>query len=206
MTTPLRIQDVFGDLPTVTTARLRLRKLRIEDIDAVFAYASDPLVSRYTLWQTHQTSAESKAYIKAILDQYGRGDVSVWALEDRERQVCIGTGGFVSWAPRHGRAEIGYALTRRYWGHGLATEAARAFIEFAFQTMHCYRVQARCAPENTASIRVIQKAGMRYEGTLRGYVCTESGHQDLHMYAITRPDWEQTQNTTSSQRLSDKSP
>ncbi|MCO5192260.1 MAG: GNAT family N-acetyltransferase [Anaerolineae bacterium] len=182
------IQNVFGDLPEVTTERLRLRKLRIEDIDAVYAYASDPQVSRYTLWSTHRTSAESKAYIKAVLDQYAAGEVAVWALERSADGVCIGTGGFVSWQPQHRRAEIGYALARAYWGVGYGTEAARAFIEFGFEQMQCHRIHAFCSPENIASWRVMEKAGMLFEGTMRGYVQVDNQPQDLRVYAILRDE------------------
>lgn len=180
----MRIQDVFGDLPTVTTERLRLRKLRIEDIDAVFAYAADPEVSRYTLWPAHYSSAESKAYIKAVLDHYAVGDVAVWALERSADGVCIGTGGFVSWRPTHRRAEIGYALARAYWGCGYGTEVARAFIAFGFDRLQCHRIEALCMPGNIASWRVMEKAGMRLEGTLRGYAQIDGRPQDMRVYAI----------------------
>ena len=77
----MRVDDIFGDLPTVTTERLMLRKVRIEDIDALYAYASDPAVSRHTFWTTHENSAETKAYIKTVLDHYARQEVAVWAIE-----------------------------------------------------------------------------------------------------------------------------
>lgn len=183
----MRVDDVFGELPEVVGEQLRLRKLRIDDIDDVFAYASDPAVSRYTLWRTHRNSAESKAYIKAVLDQYAAGDVAVWALERRADRVCIGTGGFVKWHPQHRRAEIGYALARRYWGQGYGTEAAQLFIQFGFEQMRCHRIHAFCVPENIASWRVMEKVGMVYEGTLRGYVFQDGRPVDLRVYAIIRP-------------------
>jgi ribosomal-protein-alanine N-acetyltransferase len=185
----MRVDDIFGDLPTVPTSRLLLRKLRIEDIDALYDYASDPEVSRHTFWTTHRNSAETKAYIKTVLDHYARKEVAVWAIERQQDGVCIGTGGFINWSPKHRRAEIGYALARDHWNQGYGTEAVRAMIRFGFETMQCNRIQAQCVPANKASSRVMEKAGMRYEGTLRDYVYIKDAYQDIEMYAILRDDW-----------------
>jgi [ribosomal protein S5]-alanine N-acetyltransferase len=73
----------------------------------------------------------------------------------------------VNYAPEHARAELGYVLSREHWGKGLMPEAVRAVIRFGFGRMELNRIQARCVAENTASARVMEKAGMTYEGTLR---------------------------------------
>ena len=79
---------------------------------------------------------------------------------------------------------MGYTIARAYWGLGYATEAARALIQFGFDRMHLVRIEAVCLPEHLASARVLQKAGMQFEGVLRSYQVWRGQPRDLHMYAI----------------------
>jgi ribosomal-protein-alanine N-acetyltransferase len=87
---------------------------------------------------------------------------------------------------RHRRAEIGYAISRRYWGQGLAVEAAQAMIAFGFRQMDLVRIEATCLPENMPSQRVMQKLGMQREGVLRSYEVWRGEPKDLVMYALVR--------------------
>jgi len=98
----------------------------------------------------------------------------------------VGACGFVGWSPEHARAEMGYVLNRRYWGRGLVLEAVRAMISFGFERMDLNRVEARCVAENTASARVMEKAGMAYEGTLRQREFLKGVYRDMKLYAILR--------------------
>ena len=72
----MEIQDVFSDLPVLTTARLRLRKLVPEDLEHIFAYASDPEVARFTTWTAHTSIETSRAFLTYVLGQYDRGEIA----------------------------------------------------------------------------------------------------------------------------------
>jgi len=88
--------------------------------------------------------------------------------------------------PEYARASLGYAIAREYWGRGLTTEAVRAAIAFGFDHLSLNRIEARCIAENTASERVMRKAGMSYEGTLRDYVFRKGAYRDYKVYSTLR--------------------
>lgn len=186
----MHIEDVFGDLPTLETERLRLRKLKRADAQDVFAYASDAFVAATTTWAPHDSLEQSRQFIERVLRFYRSGDVAPWGVELKAEQRIIGTCGFGSWDLRHHRAEVGYALARPYWGQGYTTEAVRSVVAFGFRHMQLTRIQAMCLPENIASARVMEKAGMQYEGLLRQYIYIKGAACDLKMYAILREEFE----------------
>jgi len=187
----MEIQDVFGDLPTLTTARLCLRKLAPEDLESIFAYTSDPEVARFTTWQPHASIEVSRDFLTYVLGQYDRGEVAPWGIEHRHDAKVIGTCGFVGWSLRHARAEIGYAMSRAYWNRGLMTEALRAVLDLGFREMHLNRIQGCCVVENIGSARVMEKAGMQLEGIRWQYEAadTPGDYLDIQLHAVLRQDW-----------------
>jgi ribosomal-protein-alanine N-acetyltransferase len=89
----------------------------------------------------------------------------------------------------HSRAEIGYALSRRYWGEGYMSEAVNAVIEFGFREMLLNRIMARCEVNNIASARVMEKVGMQLEGILRQHLFVKGRYWDLKIYSILREEF-----------------
>ena len=182
------------DLPeqflTLQTSRLILRKITIEDAAEIFAYASDPQVTAYTLWDAHHSINETYEYLNnVVLPIYRFGTGMKWGIVEKKSNKLIGTCSLHS-MPIHRRAELGYVLAREYWGQGLMTEAAQAAIAFGFHVMQLLRIQAYCAVENIGSARVLEKSGMQFEGILHNYVFTKERPWDVKMYAITRsPDF-----------------
>src|SRR5687768_4299093 len=185
-----RIEDIFGDLPTLETERLLLRKMRLDDADDLFEYAADPEVSTYTTWGPHHSIHDSREFLTRIVGLYRNSELSEWGVEHKADAKFIGTCGFVDWSPYHSRAEIGYAMSRKYWGQGLMTEAAVAVIAFGFRNMQLNRVEARCRIDNIGSARVMEKSGMTYEGILREHMYAKGRYDDLKIYSILRRDWE----------------
>ncbi len=183
-------EAIFRDLPEIQTDRLVLRKMRPNDAEAVFAYASDPEVSRYVLWETHRSIQDSRAFLDLILAGYESGGDPNWGIVYKGDERFIGTCGFVNYSREHARAELGYVLSRGYWGWGLMPEAVRAMIRFGFQRMGLNRIEARCMAENTASARVMEKAGMTREGTLREHELIKGAFRDMKRYSILRREFE----------------
>jgi ribosomal-protein-alanine N-acetyltransferase len=181
---------VFANLPELETERLLLRKMRLDDAEAMFAYASDPEVTRYVPWDTHRSMEDSESFLGFATEGYERGDFGGWGVVLKYDAVFIGTSGiYVGYAPEHARAELGYVLSREYWGKGLMPEAVRAVIRFSFGRMGLNRVEARCIAENTASARVMEKAGMTYEGTLREREFIKGAYRDMKLYSILRREY-----------------
>lgn len=155
----------------------------------MFEYASDPELTKYVIFAPHQSLAESAAVIARLIAENASGHSVMWGLTEGDSDRLIGTCGFGHIAYRHRRAELGYALHRRFWNQGLMTEAVRAVIRFGFTALELNRIEARCFVNNPASARVLEKAGMVFEGVLREHVQAKGRFVDLKMYSILYRDW-----------------
>lgn len=180
----------IGKLPQIDTRRLRLRKASMHDVGDFYAYASDPEVAATTTWAAHRSLEDTRQALKQIVDSYNSPHSSArWAIEHRDTRAMIGTVGLSNWSPQHSRADLGYALSRAFWGQGMMTEAVQAVMRFGFEQMLLNRIQAMCLPNNIASFRVMEKTGMHYEGLLREHSVIKGVHQSLLLYAVVRTDW-----------------
>jgi len=182
-------QDFFARLPVIETERLLLRRMRMTDAADVYAYARDREVARHVLWEAHQSLWETRAYIRFLLYQYRSGEPGSWAIVLRETNRVIGTIGYMSYAPDHATAEVGYSLAREHWGKGLMTEALQAVMDESFRTLKLHRIEAMHFTDNPASGRVMEKCGMRHEGHLRERICCKGVFRDVEMWGILRRDW-----------------
>jgi ribosomal-protein-alanine N-acetyltransferase len=171
----------------ITTARLVLRPWAFEDAGDVFAYAHDEQWSRYLPIPQPYLETDARKFIatQVLLD---RREYSSWAIEQEKRAV----GGINLRLMADGQiAEIGYSIARTLWGRGLATEAARAVIQTAFETCpKLVRVRAMADVRNLASSRVLEKVGMKREGILRSNRLLRSVPVDEVWYGILRAEWE----------------
>lgn len=185
----MNIEKIYGDLPILETERLLLRKVTLEDIEDMHLYGSDEEVSKYVTWNTHETISDTKDFLESVLNKYENKQVSPWGIENKENGKFIGTIDFVWWQPNHKIAEIGYVISKDYWGKGLTTEVAKEIIKFGFEEMDLVRIQARCDIENIGSARVMEKAGMSFEGTIRKGMFLKGKHRDLKMYSILKNEF-----------------
>jgi [ribosomal protein S5]-alanine N-acetyltransferase len=177
-------QDPCRALPVLNTARLVLRRMQEADAQDVFDYASDPAVAEHTSWEPHPTLEASRVFAAAQARSAG----CAWGIVHRSDAKLIGTCGIVRERASH-RAEINFALSRRYWNQGYMTEAVREIIRFGFDVLGLNRIQARCKVSNVGSARVMEKAGMTFEGVLREYSFSKGKYLDLKMYSILRREW-----------------
>jgi len=175
---------------TLTTARLNLREFQIEDWRAVHAYASQPEVHRFQPWEpsTPDSATRYVQYAMAQSQEQPRKEYAL-AIEIREQQKVIGSCQLTIHNAQFQSSEIGYFLNSGYWGFGYATEAARALLEFGFSALSLHRVFAQCDPRNRASIRVLERLGMQYEGHLRETMLIHDGWRDSLIYSLLVHEW-----------------
>ena len=177
--------------PTLETPRLIVRPIGVDDVDSVFAYASNPAVTRFTLWDCHKDRSDTLEFVRDYaLMRYleKQPDPLAICLKGDPGQVLGTVGCF--WNTRANRTmELGYALGEEYWGRGLVVEATGALLDHLFAAYDVERVQARCVVENAASARVMQKLGMAFEGCLRSSVFHRERFWDMNLYAILRREW-----------------
>ena len=165
-------------IPILETGRLVMREWRQSDFDAYAASNADPEVQRFLGGpQDREQSWRTLALQIGHWELRGYGQ---WALERREDGRMIGRAGL--WNPEGWfGVEVGWKLDRDAWGHGYATEAAAASLEWAWRTLDLDRVLSVIAPENEASLRVAARLGMR---KLRDDV---SSGRPVVIMAIDRP-------------------
>src|SRR5262245_39169979 len=107
----------------IETERLLLRRLTMADDEAMYAYGSDPEVTRYVSCPTHQSIEDARMFLQTILEHYEKNEPSVYGIVLKENGEVVGTLGVLNWAREHFRTELGYAIARKYWNKGIVTEA-----------------------------------------------------------------------------------
>lgn len=175
--------------PTLRTARLVLRPFRPDDGPDVERLAGARELADTTLNIRHPyPPGDGERWIAghaAAWAASGSGPFAVCRIEDDALVGAVGLGV----TPRHAHAELGYWVGVPYWGHGYATEAARALLALAFDTLGLHRVQAHHMPRNPASGRILRKLGMRREGLLREVFRKGDVFEDAVTYAILAHEW-----------------
>jgi len=171
----------------IVTERLLLRPPTLADAEQIFArYGQDAAVSRYMSWIPHRTIEDTVAFLERIVCDNAEGrSYGFLIFLPSSGQLLGSVGGAIE---KH-RMQFGYCLARDAWGHGFATEAARAFVVAALEIPEIGRIQAFCDVENRASAHVLEKIGLEREGTLRRYmVLPNMGDvpRDVHCFAKIR--------------------
>jgi len=178
---------IVADLPTIRTLRLVLRPFSAADAPDVQRLAGAPEVAGATLNIPHPyEDGMAEAWIATLAPAFTNLDMAAFAIALPDGRLI----GAISLRlePRHRRAELGYWIGVPFWGHGYATEAAQAIVEYGFQTLALNRIHATHLLRNPASGKVMDKIGMRYEGIHRQHVWKDGQFEDLVRYAILRGD------------------
>lgn len=158
------------ELGTVTleTKRLILRKAKISDAKDMFNnWANDEKVTKYMTWQSYKDVDEVRGYIEILNENYKNNDYYEWFIEHKEIGEVIGSIGVVKSIPEIQCVNIGYCLGFNWWHKGIMTEAFSKVIEFFMEQVEVNRIEATHDTENVNSGKVMQKCGLKYEGTLR---------------------------------------
>ena len=177
------------ETPILETERLFLRKFRMEDAEAVFAYASNEDTARFVSWEAHRTLDDTRRFLQWELDRYQAGQTSEWAVMEKADGRIIGSIGVVDYQEQHRSCEIGYALGREYWGQGIVAEALERVLRYLFEECDMNRIHAVCCEENLASARVLEKCGFACEGLQRQSVRMKGRFWNMRMYGLLREEW-----------------
>lgn len=184
-----KVLKCFKNIPTIVTKRLTLRKMQTSDYKDMYEYSCRHEVTKYLLWCEHESPDQTYGYLEAVGKSYKSGDFHDWAVTLTDSGKMIGTCGFTSFDFENGRAEVGYVLNPKYWGQGIATEAVSAAIEFAFNELGANRVEAKFIEGNGASLRVMEKCGMTFEGYHKQYMYIKGEYKNIGFAAITRDNF-----------------
>jgi RimJ/RimL family protein N-acetyltransferase len=175
------------------TERLLLRDFRMEDEAAIYEYASDPEVVRFADWGPSDISTVRANLRRRLEDQgnWPRDNIEL-AVELRSDSCLIGIMRITIVDDANKTADFGYTFNRRYWNNGYATEGTRALLNLAFSRLNLHRVWAACDVRNYASFRVMEKLGMRREGSFKQDVMQKGQWRDSYLYAVLEEEWAHT--------------
>ena len=175
--------------PTLHTARLRLRPFTSADADALFALHSNPHVLRYWDAPPWSTPERAHGFVARCRQLAEEGSGARLAMERASDAAFLGWCGLSRWNPDYRSAALGYCLDDAAWGQGYATEASRALLAWAFDTLDLNRVQAEADTRNAASARVLEKLGFVREGTLREDCIVNGEVSDSWVYGLLEREW-----------------
>lgn len=172
------------------TDRLILRPFKIEDAENVFNnWASDDEVTKYLTWPTHSSVEMSRSYMEFCINGYNEKNVYQWGMEMKNSHELIGNISVVKIIDEIDSVELGWVIGRKWWGNGYTAEAAERLLEFFFTEVSVNRICAGHDIDNPNSGRVMQKIGMKYEGTLRQSGKNNQGIVDMANYSVLREEW-----------------
>lgn len=179
-----------NSLPVITTPRLVLRWVAEDDIDALFEIFSNPQVVRYWSSGPLTERAGAAAMQREMAENNLKDAFWKWGLALRDTNQLIGTATLFNLNLSNGRAEIGYAMGRSYWGNGYMNEALTALIVHAFEVIKLRRLEADVDPRNEPSIRTLERLGFQREGFLRERWHVEGEIQDAYFYGLLKHEWD----------------
>ncbi|MFL4475466.1 GNAT family N-acetyltransferase [Paeniglutamicibacter sp. MACA_103] len=174
----------------ISTKRLVLREFSLDDLDAVHAFAADPQVCAFLEWGPN-TPEDTAGFLRQCEAEQGVRPRETHTLAVTRDSTPIGSIALMraesDLVREPGEAEIGYVLRADAWGNGYAAEAATAMLELAWHGLGISRVLATCRPENLASVRVLEKVGMRCVDYLHGHKLIDGVARDSLLFAMRSP-------------------
>ena len=182
------------------TTRLHLREFMLTDWPAVQAYCADPIVVQYMPFGPN-TDAKTQAWLQWCLAQGQTEPRQIYSLAIvlKSTRQLIGNCTLALNPAEPREAAFSYLLNRAYWGQGYATEAMHALFTCGFKELGLHRVADAVDPANIASIRVLEKLGLRREGHLRAALWHQGRWCDEYLYAILADEWQTGQQGEASQ-------
>ena len=153
-------------MATIITQRLKLELIKSDDVDDVYDYARDPLVSENTAWTYHKSIEDTKVFIEYVImkNSSSIGQLNhVWGIQDKQKVKVIGTVSFKQ--DNEFEGHIDYALGKEYWNKGIITEAVSAVINWVFKNSPSIQhINSGCLSRNIGSVKVLKKIGFKVVG------------------------------------------
>jgi ribosomal-protein-alanine N-acetyltransferase len=170
------------------TERLVLRELILEDAPAIFQNYSDAEATEFIM-EPLTSLEQAQNLVQEFIDEYKQGERVFWAVVLKENNAFLGTCSYEGFHWEDFRAEIGYDLTKGYWGRGFMTEAVQAVIRYGFESLGLNRIEASTFPQNNRSISLLRRLHFQHEGTFRQNSWFKVKFWDEVFFALLKEDW-----------------
>ncbi|MEN7429474.1 GNAT family protein [Chromobacterium sp. TRC.1.1.SA] len=172
---------LFTEMPVLDHPDAILRPLYPDDVLTWYDYLTLPQVFEHTSWNV-QAQSELEHYAWQP-QQFTEASALRFAIAGRDNDRLLGTIGFHTVASVNASAEMAYDLSPAAWGRGIATAACASLLKWGHSQIGLARIQATVLPENTRSIRVLERVGFQREGLLRSYRKVRGPSRDFWMYS-----------------------
>jgi len=155
------LNRTFTPFPILTTERLTLRQLAINDEQEIFALRSDSEINKYLDRQIANTIDDARNFINQVNENINKNDSLYWAITLRDKNILIGTICLFSFSGKNENCEIGYELLTNFQGQGIMREALEKVIDYAFNTITVQKIEAFFHRDNQSSIKLLEKFTFR---------------------------------------------
>ncbi|HZK25514.1 MAG TPA: GNAT family protein [Oscillospiraceae bacterium] len=191
----MNIQQILAQFEPICTPRLMMRKITRDDATQLYKLTSSPEMTKYLHWYPSQSLSAVKVVIEQRLTEYKTGETRalVLAIADLHTNQLVGNIAYKLTDRAGLTCEIGYWLGKEYWHQGYASEALKACLHYGFTVLGFERIQCCCSPENIASWRVMERAGMQCEGILRNSYYLKGKLYDDKVYALLKAEYQALQ-------------
>ena len=150
---------------TIHTQRLTLRKITQEDMQTIYEFMRNTEVTKYEDWIAHESIEYTRGFISWLTSDYKTEQNYCWGMQLDEAII-----GFILMADvNEWNGSIAYYVDEAYWSKGYATEAVAAVMSYMFSEVNINRIEAKHSTKNTASGKVLKKAGMHYRGHVKEF-------------------------------------
>ena len=177
----------FTPFPTLTTNRLVLRKITIDDAPEMFFMRTDDRVMKYIERPRPKSIDETIAFINMINEEEKKNNLITWGIALKNESKLIGTVCFLRFQKENYRIELGYALHPGYWNKGIMNEVLSVVIDYGFKEMKAHSIEANINPENTASQKLLEKNKFIREGFYKENFFWEGQFLDTAIYSLLAP-------------------
>jgi ribosomal-protein-alanine N-acetyltransferase len=179
----------FTPFPNLETQRLKLRRLKITDVNEILALRSNPEIMKYIPRPLIKTEEEALEFINTMDTNIDTNKVMNWAITTKKNDKLIGMIGFYRMKPEDYRSEVGYILATEFHGQGVITEALKQVIQFGFEVLKLNSIEAVIDPENGGSEKVLLKNNFVKEGHFKDHIFFEGKFLDSVFYSLLKKNF-----------------
>jgi [ribosomal protein S5]-alanine N-acetyltransferase len=155
------LNKTFTPFPILTTERLTLRQLIINDEQEIFILRSDSEINKYLDRQISNTIDDARNFINKIHENISKNASLYWAITFSDKNILVGTICLFSFSDENDKCEIGYELLTNFQGQGIMKEAVEKVIDYAFNTIKVQKIEAFFHRDNQSSIKLLEKFSFR---------------------------------------------
>src|SRR4030095_10210472 len=155
------LNRTFTPFPILTTERLTLRQLTINDEQEIFTLRSDGEINKYLDRQLSNTIDDARNFINKINENINKNDSLYWAITLSNKNILVGTICLFGFSDENDKCEIGYELLTNFQGQGIMKEAVEKVIDYAFNTIKVKKIEAFLHRDNQSSIKLLEKFSFR---------------------------------------------